>query len=281
MIATLLLVAAPAGTWMAFTEPERTLELATPEAGLIASIAVEEGDRVAAGQTLATLESSQLTATLAIARQRAAATADLRAAKIELEVKRRRLASLRTLKDNGSREELTRAAADVALAETAVARAEQAIELERLEVARIEAQLARRTLVSPVPGVVSEVTREPGELVPAGGGHVVTVVALQTLEAVFHVASESAATLSVGDGVTVRVDEADVPARVTFIAPLTHAESGTVRVRVAIDNAGGAVRAGAPAALTLVGEGNWISAKPQPRRRTQTAGLPMPSRRVR
>ena len=51
-----------------FTEPDRKITIAPPEAGVLESIAVKEGDKVKTGQVLASLENRVFRASLAVAK---------------------------------------------------------------------------------------------------------------------------------------------------------------------------------------------------------------------
>src|SRR5690348_8716185 len=60
-----------------FTEPYRRAELASAEPGVVASVMVEEGDRVEAGQLVAQLENAALKAAAEVAQATAANTGRL------------------------------------------------------------------------------------------------------------------------------------------------------------------------------------------------------------
>jgi hypothetical protein len=73
-----------------------------------------------------------------------------------------------------------------------------------------------------------------------------TVVQLDPLRVVFSLPTPIAARWSVGSAVALELPESGAKPRgkVEFVAPVTEAESGTVRVKVLIDNAAGAYRCG-------------------------------------
>ena len=263
-VAAALLAAAPAvaqtptGT-PGFTEPERTVSVAAAESGILVELLVRPGDRVAAGTPLGRLDAAGLEEAQRIAEARAAATAARDAAVIERDVARRRLAKFEAVGADrlGSRDELESARADAALADVRVRKTEEDAALAALEVARIAADLDRRTVRAPLAGTVVEVKREVGEAVPASDPALVVLARLDTLRAVFHPPAARAARLRSGDAVAVAVP-ADVAggavrtvrATVEFVSPITDAESGTVRVEALLPNADRRLRAGSRVTLT-------------------------------
>ncbi len=125
---------------------------------------------------------------------------------------------------------------------------------DRLEVKRIETQLQRRTIRSPIDGVITEIHREPGEFLSITEPKVFTVVRLDRLRAKFYIPAENAHRFSKGHRVklTGHTDEKPLAGEVEFVSPVTHAESGLVRVDVTFDNRDGRLRSGQR--LTINGE---------------------------
>lgn len=239
-----------------FTEPSQTIDVAAAENGIVQEVRVELGQAVKKGEVLGTLDDDVLKATLEIAQLKANSTAAIDAAKAELEIKEQKLNALTEIQrtSGGSREELSRAKADAELARAKLKSAEEALAADRLEVKRIEAQLLRRTIRSPIDGVITEIHREPGEFLSITEPKVFTVVRLDRLRAKFYIPAENAHRVSKGHRVklTGQSDEKPLTGEVEFVSPVTHAESGLVRVDVMLDNRDGRLRSGQR--LTLSGE---------------------------
>ena len=239
-----------------FTEPAQTIAVAAAENGIVQEVRVELGQAVKKGDILGTLDDDLLKATLNIAQLKADSTAAIDAAKAELNVKQQRLTALNDINRNGggSREELSRANADAEFARAKLKAAEEALAADRLEVKRTEVQLQRRTIRSPIDGVVTEIHREPGEFLSITEPKVFTVVRLDRLRVKFYVPAEVSPRFSKGQRVKLagQTDEKPLTGDVDFVSPVTHAESGLVRVDVMLDNRDGRLRSGQR--LTLGGE---------------------------
>jgi RND family efflux transporter MFP subunit len=239
-----------------FTEPYQTIDVAAAEIGIVQDVRVELGQLVKKAEVLGTLDEDVLKATLEIARVKAESTAGINAATAELELKQQRLNALAEINRNGegSREEFSRAKADAELARAKLKAAEETLAADRLELKKIEAQLHRRTIRSPIDGVVTEIHRDPGEFVSLTEPKLFNVVRLDRLRAKFYVPAEQSVRFSKGQRVKLsgQADEKPLTADVEFVSPITHAESGLVRVDVILDNRDGRLRSGQR--LTLVGE---------------------------
>lgn len=238
-----------------FTEPYRTIEVAAAEPGIVASIEVHEGDSVEKGKVLAVLDQDLLDALLAIAEQNMRAQGSLDSAKAELELAQHRLKKLLLLREQGnaSQDEVERTRADVAIAQAHVRAATEERLIRKLEYRKIQAQVEHRTLRAPIDGVVLEIHKEIGEYVAPNDPRVVTLVQLDPLLATFSLDAERAAALREGQAITVTslgvtLDATAAPVAmkgiVEFVAPVTSAESGTVRVKIRIPNPDGRYRAG-------------------------------------
>lgn len=235
-----------------FTEPYRSVEVAAPESGTIEEIVVRQGQLVKQGDILAVLDRDILQSSLDIARAKSESTAKREAAKIESLLKQRRLDNFYRLgKDNSSNEEIERARADVDLAQTQVLAAEEELKLNSLELKRIQVQLDRRTIRSPIAGVVTRLHREVGEFVPQTDPKVATIVDLNRLRIVFHPPARLGESLDPQQPVQVRLlrTATIVPAEIEYVAPVTNADSGSVRLEVILDNASGRYRSGVRCAL--------------------------------
>ena len=239
-----------------FTEPAQTIAVAAAETGIVQEIRVELGQAVKKGEVLGTLDDDLLKATLKIAERKANSTGAIEAATLELDLKLQRLNALDDINRSGggSREEHSRAKTDAELARARLKAAEDALAADRLEVKRIEVQLQRRTIRSPIDGVITEIHREPGEFLSITEPKLFTVVRIERLRTKFYVPAENAHRFSKGHRVKLagQTDEKPLTGEVEFVSPVTHAESGLVRVDVTLDNRDGRLRSGQR--LTLSGE---------------------------
>lgn len=217
-------------------EVER-VDVATKYAGRIASVEVDEGQRVDAGALVAQMDVSEMLAQKASAeasvsralQQQAEATAtvaireaDLRLAEINL----KRTVGLR-VGDTVAQSQLDSRqaerdvkAASVDAAKAAVGSAEAAIEAARANVTEIEAVLKDMTLVAPVRGRVEYKLAQPGEVVSAGG-RVVTLLDLSDVYMTVFLPTDYVGRVAYGDGARVILDAIPsyiFPATVSFVS---------------------------------------------------------------
>jgi RND family efflux transporter MFP subunit len=231
-----------------FTRPYREVELSYPEFGRIATIEVEEGERVESGQVVARLDARVLEATLAIAEARASETASVESAQAVLNKRRLRLDTLLGLKVKGHAhaEEIAQARADLAVAEANLAVIWEDQVVAGLERDRVIQQIEHRSLRSPFAATVLEVLKEVSEVVRPQDEPILRLADIDRLSIELHVPTETIAGLS--PGAIVRLDcpatSTEGTATVEFVSPVTDAESGTVKVRLRVDDTGGGVRAG-------------------------------------
>jgi RND family efflux transporter MFP subunit len=252
------LLAAPpvrAETVEGFTEPYREVHLAAAEPGVITQINVAEGETVDQGKVLAVLDLEVLDASLDVARSRAQARGRLDAALAELRLRENRLEKLRGLHERGhsTAGELDKAEADAAVARAGVQAAQEEREICRLECKRIEAQIERRKIRSPMAAVVARVHKEVGEGILANDPAVVTLIRLDSLRIRFPVPGPQAGGASVGQAVRLHFPETGQKAqgRVEAVAPVTDAKSGTVEVTVVLENPDRLFRSGMRCILAL------------------------------
>ena len=230
------------------TESFRKIDLAAAETGLMQEIAIEEGQRVEKGQILARLDDLVLQASLAVAAAQKEAVGQIRTAEAELKLRSTRYSKLMELKQRGhaTAEEVTVADSEKEVAAAKLLQAKEALKVRQLEYDRILAQIERRLIRSPVNGVVTNVFREPYEFVSYAEPVVMTVVQLDPIVAVFTLSPSEARELKLGKELSVKLNSSKQPARgvVSYISPVLDAESGTLKVKVKIDNPSGKYRSG-------------------------------------
>ena len=146
-------------------EPRAVVKLGSAEEGIIREIAVERGDVVRRGDVVARLDSELQTLAVEAARLRAERNVEVRSGRARLEFRQRELDRAQQLFGKSIVSAKVRDEAEIErrLAEFGVRAAEMDRRMARLELANAEARLERRTLRSPVDGVVVERTMSLGE----------------------------------------------------------------------------------------------------------------------
>jgi len=231
-----------------FTEPEQTIRVAASDVGVLASVAVREGDRVRAGDPLCSLDTRLLRASLKAAQTRLASEGKVNSVQAKLRFRKNHLDQIKALREktHASNLEVTDAELEVDLAQAdlqIVLDERRAIEADLL---KIQAQLDQRTIAAPIDGLVLEVPKQIGEAVTSSDSHVVTLVHLDRLRIRYFLTTARALRLTTGQQVFVSLPSIDkrATAVVDFISPVTDANSGTVCVELMLDNADGKYRAG-------------------------------------
>jgi RND family efflux transporter MFP subunit len=223
-----------------FTEPLQTIDVAASELGIVTRVLVKEGQQVVQGELLAELDNDVLQSTLHIAQARAAARGNSDAAKAERDLRKDRLEQLEKLmtKGHATEGELARARADAAVAEARVQVADEEQRMAELECRRIQTQIDRRRIRSPIAGLVAEVHREPGEAFLAGDPRIVTLVNVSQLRVRFQTTAQQAVALAAGQSVEVHLSDLNqtMVATIERVSPIMDAKSGTVEVTVILDN---------------------------------------------
>ena len=231
-----------------FTEPVRTIELAAAETGILTKLDVERGDTVSGGQILGTLDIDVLLSRRELAQARIDSQAKLRSARIKLTRAENNYAQFQQLRSegHGGKRELELAASDLELARADIEAVEDESRLNRLDLKRIDAEISRRKIVSPITGVITEVHREIGEFVATTDPTVVAIADLSKLRIRFYPHTAIAESLQTGNTATVRFEHSGktFKAEIEFIAPIIDADSNTIQVDVLLDNSKGLLRSG-------------------------------------
>lgn len=256
---------APSGeSVLTYLEPYRSLEMSPAESGVIREIMVNEGDRVIKGQPLLKLDAETIEARLAVAMAQADNMGSINAAESEYKLQKDRYEKLAKLesRDVSSQFEVERALATMKTAEGRLTEALEQKRVFQLQADQARAELERRILKSPIDGIVVEIAKDVAEPVsPIESNrdeYLVRVVRIDRLQAVAHLSGEWAGRLREGDEMTLRLDaaaggggEREVVGTVEYVSPVIDSASNTVRLRLAVDNASGSIRAGSPAQLRL------------------------------
>ncbi len=239
--------------------------VAATEIGRLESVTVEVGDRVKAGQVVGKLEDALQASSVQIAQLQAAMRGELDATRAEVELHRLRTESLRKLAADGMArpDELSRAETDLRISTAKYAAAQEQLSLRQLELERYELQLQRREIRVPMDGVISQLFHRPGEYITPSDPAVVRLLVMDKLFAVFNIPVEDTSVIQVGTPVKVylRSSATSIDAKINSIAPDIDGESGTVRIRVQLDNSDGRLLAGDRCTLRLTMETRPHSAR--------------------
>lgn len=240
-----------AAEYEGFTEPDRKITIAPPEAGVLESVAVKEGDKVKEGQVLASLENRVFRASLVVAKVRKAATGRLNSAVAIERLRREKLERLLPLlgKGNAQPYEVAQSRIELESAVAEVQAARETLNISEFEYKQIEAQIERRILRSPIDGVVISVNKEVAELASFSGtdAQILTVASLNPLRISLHVPTAQAMNFKAKQTVSVRFPNLSItPANSTihYVSPVTDASSDTVKVDILLENAKGELRSG-------------------------------------
>jgi RND family efflux transporter MFP subunit len=231
-----------------FTEPYRTINVSAAEQGIITSLLVKEGDAVHKGELLATLDVDVLEAAKEVAKAGKESMGRINSATAAVELKKDRFDKLQELQAAGhaNPEEVLRAKTELEIAQAELLAAQEDQKIKDLEYSRIETQIERRKIISPIDGYVTKINKEVSEYVAATDPIVLTVVQCDQLKIVFPVPASAVFRFSVGEKVKVHFFEDVEPAEgaIELVSQVTDPESGTVRVKVVLDNAQGRYRSG-------------------------------------
>lgn len=224
-----------------FSEPVEAVDLSVAEAGIVEAMEVKEGDAVKAGQVLGRLDTRILQSSLRIAELKAGSEALVKSAQIRRDLRESRFKKIEQLKSSQSAnaEELERAKADWSVAEAELETAQEEKKSSQLEVERIRATIEARTIRSPIDGEVSRILRDVGESVDARTEHIINVVRLDRLRVIIYVPPKAALQIKSKKTLPVRSLATDetLQATVEFVSPVTEPASGTVRIKLLLDNA--------------------------------------------
>ena len=135
---------------------------------------------------------------------------------------------------------------ELEIAEAQVKAAREDLLIRELEYCKIKVQLDRRTITSPIDGVVTFLHKDVGEFVAPNAPEIMTIVQLDPLLATFSILGPDAETLTLDQSIEIRfpVSKRVMEGQVTFISPVTDAESGMVRIKVRVANPDGKSRSG-------------------------------------
>lgn len=229
--------------------PFQEIDLHSKVAGFLESIAVDVGDRVAAGQLVATLEVPELQDDLARARAVEQRSDDevrrAEAAYRDVHSAWSRLAAVvKSQPRLVAQQEVDSALARDQQAESVLAAARQQVAVARADVARLETQVRYTRITAPFAGVITRRAADPGALIPAGttgsaeGNPIVRLSQNDRLRLAFPVSMSHVTRVDVGTPVEIRVQNLAQPiaARVARITRKIETTTRTMDVEVDVPN---------------------------------------------
>lgn len=242
-----LAYAAPPQPLGCLIEPFTVSDLGSPVVGVIEAVHVERGDRVVAGQPLATLRADVERMSVNVAEGRAQGRGELRAAEANAELARQKLARAVDLarQEFISAQALEQARAEALVAENRLVQAREQRDIYGREHALARAQLGLRTIRSPSTGVVADRYLSVGERIEEKPVFRIAVVDPLRVEVVLPASLYPA----VRKGVPMRITP-DFPGAQPRLVPVALVDrviegaSNTFRVRLSLPNPGNALPAG-------------------------------------
>lgn len=228
-------------------EPDYVAEVGSQVVGVIESLQVERGQRVAKGQVIALLRADIERAAVGVARSRSEAVADIQAANANAVFGKQRLNRARDLLQQKFISEQAydqiKTEADVAAQKLLQAQEQRRLAQRELELAT--SQLAMRTVRSPVTGVVVERYMAVGERIEEKPMVRIAVVDPLRVQVVAPSSMYGRITPNASASITPELPNATaVSARVILIDKMLDSASNTFRVILSLPNPGNTLPAG-------------------------------------
>lgn len=253
-LAAAILLAAGAGAsanpYECLIEPNQSVEIRSPVEGVIEKVYVKRGDRVRAGQVLAQLESGAESSAVEMARYRSEVEGRIATAKNRNDYANKKLERSNNLY---SKNFVAAQVRDEAEAEKRITESELREATEMREIAKHEHRhamdlLSRRTLRSPIDGVVMDRMLNPGDLAESGTGRkpIMKLVQIEPLRVEVVLPLEAYGKLKANTVADVLPEGLGGrhEAKVSVIDSVFDSASGTFGVRLALPNAKGSLPAG-------------------------------------
>lgn len=231
-----------------FAEAIQDIYVSTEEVGQLLDVPVTLGQAVKEGDVVAQLDDRLERAAVDVSRVQATMRGEISAAAAGRDMQSFRLEQLSRLHHDSmaGSDEVRRATTELAVAEARLLMANEQLELRNAELKRLELQVERRRLRAPFDAVVAEKRLHAGAAVTPNNSIVVRLVQVDVLQAVFNVLAEKSFAMQPGMATQVyfRAARQTVDGKIDSISPVIDGESGTVEVRVRIQNPDGHLRPG-------------------------------------
>jgi HlyD family secretion protein len=230
-----------------YVTARRAATVSSKVTGKVVEIVVEEGMEVQAGQLLAKLDASNVTASLRLAEaQLESARTAVDETTSNLELAQKELTRFRILVESqaGNQADLDRADAQVKALNARLRRQNAEIGISEADVAQWKQQVEDTIVVAPFGGVVTTKNAQPGEMISpmSVGGFtrtgICTIVDMTSLEIEVDVNESFINRVTPGQPVEATLDsypDAKLPAKVIAIIPTADRQKATVKVRVGFD----------------------------------------------
>lgn len=246
-------------------EPFSVSDLGSPVVGVIEQIHVERGDRVRAGQPLASLRADVERMSVSVAEGRAQGLGELKAAEANAVLARQKLARAVDLarQEFISTQALEQTRAEAAVAENRLIQAREQRDIYGREHELAQAQLSLRTIRSPADGVVADRYMSVGERVEEKPLFRIAVVNPLRVEVVLPAPLYPV----VRKGTTLRITP-DFPnaqprvATVALVDGVIEGASNTFRARLSLPNPGNTLPAGLRCKAELPGADGTAGSRP-------------------
>ena len=178
----------------AFLQPNQVVDMASSYRDRLAALHVKEGEQVQAGQLLAEFDSRVLQSRIELAKMAAGFHGSIDSAKALVKLRKSKLRALEKMHKSGNAgpQELDAVRTNLVMAKAQLLDVEEDRKFKEAELNVIYSQLEEKKIRSPLDGVVLKIYKQEAELV--GGNDqesILTLVQLDTLLAVFHVASSA------------------------------------------------------------------------------------------
>jgi RND family efflux transporter MFP subunit len=222
-------------------KPEMYIELSSPVAGVLENVFVTKGDRVAKGQAVAQLEASVEIARVNQAKSDAANNSELHNRKVQLAFARRTKERYQGLSQKSavSQYDKDKADTEVRLAEIELRKAAEHKRSAILALELENAQLALKTIKSPIDGIVVDRYAMVGESVTDRA--IMKLAQVDPLRVELVAPTEYFGLIQQGMEVEVRPERPankNFKATVTIVDQLIDPASGSFTVRMALPNPG-------------------------------------------
>lgn len=235
-------------TFDCLVDPSLVIQIGSAEAGIIKDIVVKRGDTVKKGQVIATLESGAEEASLEYARARAQDSAPVEIAQSRADLL---LAEANRARELGDKNLLSDAAvakvvSDYEQSLLALRQAKIEKNLAQLDFKRVQAQLKRRVILSPVDGLLITRMIGPGEYVFAQAP-VAQIAKIDPLNVEVFLPTDLYGQVAKGDYATIMPSQpvgGEYRAKVIVIDRIFDAASDTFGIRLELDNKDGKLPAG-------------------------------------
>lgn len=236
----------------------RSVDISSDIMGRVVELAVEEGDPVAAGDTVLRLDPSQYRAAVSRARaslsQSRAQVAQQSANVLRAEREHERVRALWS-RDSTlvSRQQLEDAETNLEVARSQLTAAEHGVEQARAALAEARDQLSKTVIRAPISGQVTRLNIDEGETAVVGtmnnpGSLLLTVSDLSVAEALLEVDETDVPQISIGDSAVVEIDA--FPDE-RFSGTVTRIGSSAVRPPVSAGGSGQAAAVNFEVVVTL------------------------------